>query len=287
MRPEIPPDLERVLHRTLMRDPAQRWPDAASLARALAAISTGRPVPAEPSPVAPSTAPITDGPALSHLAAAAVDAGPPDNVAPAPSPSGPPAEPAPTSSGPPPAEAAPPATRTGRRTLVVVASVVAVIAVVGIVGLAWRAFGPGGDEAVAATATAFDPFAGDGENDSTAPLVTDGDAATSWSTERYDDRVIYKGGVGLLLDGGEQRSFASLAVDSESTGWAAEVYVLDGEPVADQDSWGDAVASAADIDGDAAFDLAGRSGRFILLWITQTDEDGLVEINEARIEGEP
>jgi serine/threonine-protein kinase len=56
LRPDLDPDLTRIIERTLARDRDDRWPDAVSLGRSLAAIAAGRSVPADP-PGAPAPPP--------------------------------------------------------------------------------------------------------------------------------------------------------------------------------------------------------------------------------------
>jgi serine/threonine-protein kinase len=62
LRPDLDPDLTRIIERTLARDPAQRWPDAASLARSLGAIAAGRAVPPDPPAPPPAPTPVLGPP---------------------------------------------------------------------------------------------------------------------------------------------------------------------------------------------------------------------------------
>ena len=110
-----------------------------------------------------------------------------------------------------------------------------------------------------------------GENDSQLPLAIDGNPTTGWSTESYNDRHFgnLKQGVGISISLAEAARLRRLAVTSPTQGWAAEVFVSDADEVPTTLSgWGTAVAHRSGIDGDAAFDLAGHTGRHVLLWIT-------------------
>ncbi len=126
-------------------------------------------------------------------------------------------------------------------------------------------------EALVVDVTPFDPEGSGepGENDAMAALAADGDTGSGWRTESYDSRSFggLKRGVGLVIELEKGLPLDHLLVSSPSTGWAAEVYLAD-SPRRRLDQWGDPVAAAEAITGDAAFDLGGRDARAILLWIT-------------------
>jgi hypothetical protein len=56
-------------------------------------------------------------------------------------------------------------------------------------------------------------------------------------------------------------------VISTTHDWSASVYVAD-SPGATLADWGDPVDQRSGIAGNATFDLRGRQGRSVLLWIT-------------------
>jgi hypothetical protein len=122
------------------------------------------------------------------------------------------------------------------------------------------------------SAQAFDPE-GDsglnGENPNQAQNVADGDASTGWRTEKYNARSLppLKAGVGVyvVLEGRAQ--LARLDVTSSSNDWNASVYVAD-SPADTLSGWGQPVATAEGIGERASFDLGGREGGAVLLWIT-------------------
>ena len=129
----------------------------------------------------------------------------------------------------------------------------------------------GGDQpALTLTATAFDPDGDGSEHDGEAPLAVDGDVGTAWTSEEYASREDFQGlkpGVGLILTLAEAAELGTLGVEAGNTGWAAQVYVADA-PSDSLDGWGEPVAEGGDLGGRAEFDLSGRSGAAVLLWIT-------------------
>ncbi len=277
LRPDLPVEVEQVVLRLLARQPDQRWPDAASLSRTLAALAAGRDLPPAP-PLRPRPAPAperTSGARPESDSVPAAPSHPPPSGASEPPPARPPGEES---------RSAP------RRTAVVLlVAAVSLLAVLIVLALGWRLLGPAATEEVRPTAATFDPFGDQGENDPDVRLAVDGDPSSAWRTERYNDpevAVVKSGGdgVGLLLDLGAPSATETLALTSASQGWAAEVYVLADAPTADAATWGAPAAAGDDLPVDARFDLGGAEGRFVLLWITRTAGDGRVEVSEATVE---
>ena len=68
--------------------------------------------------------------------------------------------------------------------------------------------------------SSYDPVGGDGEHDELVSNATDGNAQTSWSTERYGSADFggLKDGVGLVLDAGVASSPSSITVVSDTPG---------------------------------------------------------------------
>ena len=121
--------------------------------------------------------------------------------------------------------------------------------------------------------SSFDPQGSGtpGENDAQLPLATDGDPSTGWSTESYADQHFgnLKQGVGLSLTVAQASRLAQLLVTSPTQGWSAEVFVSDAATLPTTlAAWGSPVARRSGIAGDVTFDLHGRTGRHVLLWIT-------------------
>jgi hypothetical protein len=141
---------------------------------------------------------------------------------------------------------------------------------------------PAAQPARIAQALAFDPQGDGHEHDTDLPKAIDGNPATAWSTEHYDSG--FKGikqGVGIVLQLDGVRRLGHLQVTSTSRGWTASVYVADGART-DLGQWGQPVAAHA-VDGSTSFDLHGKSGGAILLWITDLGSNVSVSVNELRL----
>ena len=289
VRPGVPKALEEVVLRAMARQPRDRFDSAADLRAAL---------------LAAGATPAADGDLTAALAA------PVDATVAAAAPRG---ATAPASAGPPPG---PSFRQTERSWLVPTVIVVLVALALGIAGLLIDRSGAGdllggvrdaiggGQRSVDLPTTgarSFDPpcgasrcegaqQGGDGrENDGDAGNVRDGDLATSWTTERYDDPDItaLKPGVGIVLTLGSPAELRELVVTSPTDGWHATAYVAaaDGRALGD---WGDPLGAPAELAaGVNTIDLEGTSGQAVLLWITRAGADGRVEIQEAALRGIP
>jgi len=133
----------------------------------------------------------------------------------------------------------------------------------------------------------FDPPPkGDGqEHDADLAKLTDGDPATVWTTEHYNDRRFsgLKSGVGVVLRLDKAHKLRRLTIKSPSHGWSAEVYVA-GSPASDLAGWGQPVATATGIPGDTTVDLGGHEGAALLFWITDLGEgSSQVAIGELQV----
>ncbi|MDQ2727372.1 MAG: serine/threonine protein kinase [Actinomycetota bacterium] len=101
----------------------------------------------------------------------------------------------------------------------------------------------------------------------------DGDPATLWSTAIYHNSTfgdLYPGlGVALQLRSGSQR-LAQLTVTSPSHGWSAQAYVASQLPPAGSalSAWGPAAGSVTNASGNATISLKGRTGSYVMLWLT-------------------
>jgi eukaryotic-like serine/threonine-protein kinase len=112
--------------------------------------------------------------------------------------------------------------------------------------------------------TDFDPFADGRENPEGLVKAVDGNPATAWSTDTYNtaDFGGLKPGVGLWVDLGRTRAVSSVDVTSPDSGWQGEIRLAD-RPADRLEGWGKAVAR-----GSGRFDVKGRKGRYVLVWIT-------------------
>ncbi|HEX4866703.1 MAG TPA: protein kinase [Acidimicrobiales bacterium] len=282
VRPSVPKALEEVVWRAMAREPADRYQSATELRAAL--LSAGAAPLAEPD-VTSTT--IEAAPGLTAGVPRPVDPGAPSAGAPAP--------------------VAPSFRQTERSWLVPTAVVVVVALVLGLAGLLLGrsgagdllggvrdAIGGGSDTAAAAVtvtdATAFDP-SGDGhENDDDTDKVRDGDPATSWQTEGYNDRDItkLKDGVGIMLTLDQARTLDHLEIDSPTNDWKIQVFVA-GAPAGDLAGWGEAVATTEGLPaGTNNVDLGGAKGSAVLVWILDRgDAKGraAARIDEIRVVG--
>ena len=250
VRAGIPRPLEQIVLRAMAKDPDERFRSAADLRGALLAVDLG-PDDADPMVVRDPT--------------------PPGGVVPL----------------------ARPARRSWVPAILVTALVAGAIAVAlavlpsdddGPVG-ARRGPAPGTPVDIAA-AHSFDPLGDGDENEDTASLAVDGRADTAWATSRYNTRDFgnLKDGVGLYVQVASSGPLRRLDVQSASRNWAAAVYVAD-RPGAELADWGAPVDRETAVDGTATFDLGGRRGSVVLLWITDPGDANKTEITEISIRG--
>jgi eukaryotic-like serine/threonine-protein kinase len=116
---------------------------------------------------------------------------------------------------------------------------------------------------VALTATAYDPYGTNGENDAAAHYATDGNPATSWETEQYYDAPsLGKPGVGLILDPGATVALHVVRVRTATPGFTAEIRAGD-----TRGPFPDTVSGPQIVGPDTTFLLGGRPHRYYLLWI--------------------
>jgi len=266
VRPSVPRPLEDVVLRAMAREPEDRYPSATELRAALLAAGA--------TPVAES-----------DLTSTTIEAAPGHTSAV-------PRPPAPTApvGRPPAAEPGPTFAQTERSWLIPTAVVLLIALTLGLAGLLIGRSGAGdllggvrdaiggdggGGDVVAVPVTAaqaFDPpeLGGDGrENDDDAPLAIDGDPATSWRTEGYNDRdiTLLKEGVGLVLTLEQAVALDRLEIDSPTNGWRVRIYVADAAP-GDLAGWGEPVAVTEGIPaGSGSIDLGGAEGGAVLVWI--------------------
>jgi hypothetical protein len=137
-------------------------------------------------------------------------------------------------------------------------------------------------EPKALPATSFDPEGDREENQPTAANVADGDPATAWKSDRYNDNLPkLKSGVGIYVDLGRNREIGTVKL-AASAGHVASIFVAD-RPGPDLAGWGKARAAG----GSGTFDLGGVKGRYVLVWFTSLPavEGGYkVEVSEITVD---
>jgi eukaryotic-like serine/threonine-protein kinase len=192
-------------------------------------------------------------------------------------------------SRPPVAPARPRPARKRRRRIGILWPITAVAAVIGIAAAA--AFGTmallddnNGDGTAGATNTpirlagvaAYDPEGGDGEHDADAPDATDGQFATYWTTETYNDFENTKQGVGLVLDARREVDPDVLTIRTDTPGFTAEIRAGDdaGGP------FDRVVSDSKTVVDRTEFELGNASARYFVVWITALDS--LAHVNEIR-----
>jgi serine/threonine protein kinase len=196
----------------------------------------------------------------------------------------------------PPPEKAPTFAQSERSWMVPVVLIVVLAITLGIVGVLFARSETGrrlldsDDSSQAAPlsirrALAFDPPPGSRyEHDEELAHLHDGSPSTTWNTERYADNRFggLKDGVGFVVEVGGA-PLGTLEVESPTTGWSAQVFVAD-SPKPTTSQWGAAVDSATDVDGDATFDLGGRQGGAVLVWVTDLGEgNDSLAVGEVRV----
>jgi hypothetical protein len=122
----------------------------------------------------------------------------------------------------------------------------------------------------------FDPFQDGGpkeENPELVPLAHDGDPRTAWETSTYldgPDITVYKPGVGLLLDLGEEREVAD--VRTALLGGPYDVRLLAAPPGTAEPTGVEGLDEAAATTGaEGTVTLAPEEGlttRYLVLWLT-------------------
>ena len=119
----------------------------------------------------------------------------------------------------------------------------------------------------------FDPQ-GDGEEHSErVGDATDGNAATYWTTERYNS--FSKPGVGLVLDAGADRELSQIAVTTDTPGFTAEIRAGDSP----QGPFDTVVGSSQTANDSTTWDLDGAKSQYYVIWITQLGR--VAHINEV------
>jgi serine/threonine-protein kinase len=186
-----------------------------------------------------------------------------------------------------PRQPAAPRRRRRRRTgllwpLVAVLAVLAVAALAALGAIALRDNGDGTPATASNTpirltgVAAYDPDGDGAEHDAEVGRATDGDAATYWTTETYQDFSGSKPGVGLVLDAGKEVEPHSITVTTDTPGYQAEIKAGD-SPTGPFRT----VSDNKTVEATTTFDnLDNASARYFVVWIT--DLDGSAHVNEVK-----
>ena len=181
----------------------------------------------------------------------------------------------------------PPRQRTSRAPFVMLGIIAAVVAVASVVllsmmnredpgpasggnggGAGGGGGGSGGGGTIAVQSVAdFDPQGGDGEHPEQRDLAVDGDPATAWTTENYQDPLsaLGKDGVGLVLDLGDEVEVASVEVQGCS---GCGLQVGHGAEAAPDASGFETVGTSNGAGDPETFEFEAVSNRYWLVFIT-------------------
>ena len=131
----------------------------------------------------------------------------------------------------------------------------------------------------------FDPFGGDGEHPEQTSALVDGLLTTTWASERYDDGVLSKDGVGVVIDASPGVAARKLTIRTPTPGFEASIWVARNDPpsTAPPEGWTRVSSPATKIDSREVIDLDTASNRYrrYLVWITKLPpEEKFVRISE-------
>jgi tRNA A-37 threonylcarbamoyl transferase component Bud32 len=303
VRPGIPRALEAITMRLLARNPDDRYPTSADVRAEL--LGAGADDRATGTDVDATVA----GPLASPMAPPGSVAQPATGVRPAAGPLG----------GPIGGPVGPPTTGTRaevrfadseRRWLVPTLLVILVAVALGVAGLLLQRSGtllgddndpsesttttaaPSGQEVGIARAIDFDPEGDDGrERPEVVDLAIDGDPNTAWETTSYRRPDLewggLKSGVGIMVELDEAADISAVEVDSQFSGWTAEIYVSDRAQTSGLDAWGEPVGRIEGAQsGTNRVELdQPTEGGAVLVWLTsQGDGRPQMTISEIRVQ---
>ena len=125
----------------------------------------------------------------------------------------------------------------------------------------------------------FDPQGDDQiENDDEASNVTDGDATTAWSTTCYKSSTFgSKSGVGLVMQL-DSATLAQLQADIQGDSWKAKVYTANSAG-SDLESWGSPIWEGSAENGQTITASFTTPSQFALVYLTQIGESGFCSNN--------
>jgi serine/threonine-protein kinase len=125
----------------------------------------------------------------------------------------------------------------------------------------------------------FDPQGDDKtENDNEASYVTDGDATTAWSTTCYKSSTFgSKSGVGLVMQLNGS-ALAQLQADIQGDDWKAKVYTSN-TAGADLESWGSPIWEGSANGGSTITASFSAPSQFALVYFTQIGKSGFCSNN--------
>jgi eukaryotic-like serine/threonine-protein kinase len=127
-----------------------------------------------------------------------------------------------------------------------------------------------------AAVSAYDPEGGDDEHPEAVPAATDGDPASYWTTERYDD--FSKSGVGIVVESRPAEALERLTVTTDTPGFPAKIQASNNAGGGFVD-----VSDEQTVDATTRFELdtKDQAYRYYLVWLRLPD-GGSAHVNEIR-----
>lgn len=125
-------------------------------------------------------------------------------------------------------------------------------------------------------AALYDPE-GNGSERKKIELSYDGDAGTSWPTDRYNRTNAFGGlkdGMGIAYDFGESTGMREVTVETDRPGTSIQVLAGDTSDAGDASSY-TMVGEKADVQRTTTIKIKpGVTGRYFIVWITRLTSDG-------------
>jgi serine/threonine protein kinase len=126
------------------------------------------------------------------------------------------------------------------------------------------------------------------DNPDQTKLTFDGNPNTLWSTDQYNTSTFggFYSGEGLAIHLVGNHTLHTLTVTSPTQGWAAETYVAKSLPAFESSSvssWGAPTDRKSGINGSATFNLSGRSGSWVLFWLTNLGPNKEAQVAEFKV----
>ena len=174
----------------------------------------------------------------------------------------------------------------------VVAALLVVVIVVSLNGSAHHSSPPTGPESsatgqqIAIQNVSVFHLERDADGAANVSRAYDGNPNTAWTTDHYFGPNFgnLRHGLGLAITIGDSQQLHSLTVTSPTTGWSAEVYLANAVPSPPSlASWGPPLDTKQGINGSATFNLHGRTGRAILLWLTDLGPNNQAAVAELSL----
>jgi serine/threonine protein kinase len=135
---------------------------------------------------------------------------------------------------------------------------------------------PSPDSLSVQAVSAYDPEGGDNEHPEAVPAATDGDAASYWTTERYND--FSKSGVGIVVEAKPATALDELTVTSDTPGFPAKIRASNSAGGGFVD-----VSEEQTVEATTMFELdtQDKEYRYYLVWL-RLPEGGVAHVNEVK-----